>query len=630
MFQAKTLLFILLLSICTIGANAQSIKTVLDSLDKLYKQKKYNQAISYADAQYSKFKNENNLFDILYQQSRNQYKIDKEASLVYLWKINQLKTIDSVNTSKLYYRLGLVYNKIRQQDSALYFLFKALKYNNSPISELHAKINYRIAYVYDNLDKNNLELNYLNKAISITKVMEDTNMLLYLYNSKATCFTGLQDSITYKIDSSLYYYKKALTLKTPSKKEQIRSLINQNIGAVYLGHHDNLDSAKHYFNKALNYKTSPRELANIYMHKAIIASKNKNLKLAIKHYHNSKSYASKINDLELLSYIEEDLSNLYEQQSNNELALKHYKSFKTLNDSISKVEVLKNSEDIQTKYETEKKEKENIQLQADIKEQERQKRTLWVVSLIIIVFGFITAFLIYKNIKRKQKLAERNKELETQKLVAALKDQELASIDAMITGQEKERQRIANDLHDDLGGLMATIKLHFNAFKDKQSPELFNKTTTLLDDAYQKIRSIAHAKNSGVIANQGLLKAIKTMAQTISVSNQIQIQVHDHGLQKRLENSLELTLFRIIQELITNIIKHAHASEATIHLTNHDDVLNIMVEDNGIGFNPKHLSSKTHGMGINSIDKRIDHLNGTMTIESEPNKGTTIIIDIPL
>nr|WP_256259885.1 sensor histidine kinase [Winogradskyella luteola] len=200
----------------------------------------------------------------------------------------------------------------------------------------------------------------------------------------------------------------------------------------------------------------------------------------------------------------------------------------------------------------------------------------------------------------------------------------------MIEGQEKERQRIANDLHDDLGGLMATVKLHFNALKDKDSPELYEKTNNLIEEAYQKVRSVAHAKNSGVIAKQGLLKAVRHMAEKISASNEIQIDVLDHGLDNRLENSLELTSFRIIQELITNVIKHAEASEATIHLTNHEDSINIMVEDNGKGFNPSQVTKTKKGMGISSIDKRVEHLDGKLTIESEKNKGTTVIIDIPL
>ena len=120
------------------------------------------------------------------------------------------------------------------------------------------------------------------------------------------------------------------------------------------------------------------------------------------------------------------------------------------------------------------------------------------------------------------------------------------------------------------------------------------------------------------------------MAAKVSTANTIQIDVIDHGLDYRLENSLELTIFRIIQELIANTIKHAQATEASIHLTNHEDNLNIMVEDNGIGFKPKQNNKTNEGMGLGSIDKRVSHLNGTLTIESEHNSGTTVIIDIPL
>ncbi len=284
----------------------------------------------------------------------------------------------------------------------------------------------------------------------------------------------------------------------------------------------------------------------------------------------------------------------------------------------------------ETKYETEKNQLENIQLSAEIETEKREKRNLWIGSIMLLIFGISTAYLTHKNTKKKQLIAEKEKELEAQKLATVLKEQELTTIDAMIEGQEKERQRIANDLHDDLGGLMATVKLHFNALKEKQTPELYTKTNELIDEAYHKVRTVAHAKNSGVIAKQGLLKAINEMATKISALNKITIDVIDHGLENRLENSLELTIFRIIQELITNVIKHANATEVTIHITNHEDSLNIMVEDNGKGFSPSQVTKTNKGMGISSIDKRVEHLNGTMTIESENNQGTTIIIDIPI
>ncbi len=265
---------------------------------------------------------------------------------------------------------------------------------------------------------------------------------------------------------------------------------------------------------------------------------------------------------------------------------------------------------------------------------ENRKTRNWVAGLVaLLLLGTTIAFLINSNTRRKQLLAEQQQKLQEQKVATLLKEQELSTIDAMIEGQEKERQRIANDLHDDLGGLMATVKLHFNSLNSKvkdDTDDLYIKTNNLIDEAYQKIRAIAHAKNSGVIAKQGLLKAVEQMGEKVSIANSISIEVKDFGLDNRLENSLELTLFRIIQELIANIIKHAEASKVNIHLTNHGDTLNILVEDNGIGFKPTKIVTSSTGIGLKSIDQRVAHLNGSFDIESEPGQGTTIIIDIPL
>nr|WP_255730474.1 ATP-binding protein [Tenacibaculum sp. Cn5-46] len=205
----------------------------------------------------------------------------------------------------------------------------------------------------------------------------------------------------------------------------------------------------------------------------------------------------------------------------------------------------------------------------------------------------------------------------------------------MIDGQEKERIRIAEDLHDNIGSVLATLKLHFENLKLNREKEHFNqeelyvKTEKLIDETYLKVRSIAHAKNAGVIANKGLLVAVKLMAEKISDANKITIHVLDFGLDKRLDNQLEITIFRIIQELITNIIKHANANEATINISLFDQVLNIIIEDNGKGFNYKKTNLK-NGMGISSIQTRIKHLSGSFEIDSTINKGTSIIINIPV
>ena len=119
------------------------------------------------------------------------------------------------------------------------------------------------------------------------------------------------------------------------------------------------------------------------------------------------------------------------------------------------------------------------------------------------------------------------------------------------------------------------------------------------------------------------------MAEKISSADKIKIEVVDYGLDKRLDNSLEITIFRIIQELLTNIMKHAEAKNATINISLYDKNLNIIIEDNGKGFDIKKVNLKS-GMGINSIKTRIEHLKGTFEVDSTFGKGSSIIIDLPV
>ena len=249
--------------------------------------------------------------------------------------------------------------------------------------------------------------------------------------------------------------------------------------------------------------------------------------------------------------------------------------------------------------------------------------------------GSIIAFLINRNTKRKQRIAEQQREIEIQKTEKILKEQEITSINAMIEGQEKERQRVASDLHDSVGATLAAAKLQFDHIsknKDKalEMDELFEKTKILLDDAYSEVRSMAHIKNSGVIAKNGLLPAIKKLTDNVSINGNLEVALQDFGLENRLDNSLEITIFRIIQELITNIVKHANATEASINITQHESLLSIIVEDNGKGFNISEFINSTNGMGLSSIERRVEHLEGTMEVDSFPGKGTSVLIDIPL
>ncbi|MFC7358399.1 sensor histidine kinase [Jejudonia soesokkakensis] len=361
-----------------------------------------------------------------------------------------------------------------------------------------------------------------------------------------------------------------------------------------------------------------------------IRRKEKNIELALIHLDSSRNYINKADSLRSLYFL-----NIYSSKNNFDTG--NYKTAYTELLDATKYsidqETNKNSKEIvqlNIKYETAEKEKQ-ILIEQAAKKQNRN-----------IAFGLggslaalsIIAFLVYKNAKRKQYIAEQQRELEISKTEKILKEQELTTIDAMLEGQEKERQRLAGDLHDSVGATLAAARLQFTHLSDNRDKaatleELYHKTGKLLDDAYHEVRAMAHIKNSGVLAKDGLLPAVEKLAKNASVNGKLQIEVTHFGLEERIENNLEITVFRILQELITNIIKHARASEVTISITQHDDMLNIIVEDNGIGFTPLAIQKK-EGMGLSSIEKRIEHMEGTLEVDSTLGKGTNILIDIPI
>jgi signal transduction histidine kinase len=320
------------------------------------------------------------------------------------------------------------------------------------------------------------------------------------------------------------------------------------------------------------------------------------------------------------------MSKNYEKLQVYDSALFYNKQRIKLQDSLNQLSNAQNISFLQTKFKTAEKEKQILEEQQKV----RTNRNWLIAACLALVFGTGIAILFQKNTTKKRLLAEQETALKQERVDNLLKEQELVSIDAMIAGQEKERQRVANELHDDLGSLMATIKLHFdNSKASKKDPALKN-AQKLLEEAYQKVRGMAHSKNSGVMSDQGLLPAVKKMAHVITETNALEVVVEDFGMGDRLENSLELNLFRMVQELVANTIKHAEASKVSIQLTQHEDNLNIIIEDNGKGFDRSKIETGKTGMGLTTIEKRVEHLEGSFTVDSILGKGTSILIDIPV
>lgn len=456
---------------------------------------------------------------------------------------------------------------------------------------LSARVYSRIAGNFLYHSKGEEALHYYDRSISELKKIKDTLRIALIEGNKG----AVHSTVTHKYDSALFYYKKSLPI--------LKSKVN---------------------NQAVSFN---------YNNQAEVYKKMGDYAEALRYYNLANEIELKKNEASTQLIYYENLTELYEKMGNYKNAYAYSIKAKNLSDSINHTAQNIAISEIQTKYETEKKEKENLQLKTQVEKKSRAQKLLWGGLGLSLGIGALISLLIYKNEQKKQKLTQQEQQLQLQQVEKTLKEQELNTIDSMIAGQEKERQRLANDLHDNLGSTLATLKLNFKTLQKNidtnENAPLLDNAMQLIDEAYKKTREIAHEKNSGVMANEGLLPAVKSMARKISTAKGVQVEVQDFGLEKRLDNIMEIAVFRIIQELTTNIVKHAGATEATISLTNHEDLLNIIVEDNGKGFNPQ-KAMKKDGMGLANIEKRVEHMEGSMEIDSSEKGGTSVIIDLPI
>ncbi len=254
---------------------------------------------------------------------------------------------------------------------------------------------------------------------------------------------------------------------------------------------------------------------------------------------------------------------------------------------------------------------------------------------ILLCIIIIQAILLHKSSKRN-KILNKNFEISNLKIEELLKKQELKSIRAMIEGQEDERRRIASDLHDRLGSMLSMVKLHYQSVEQNikhlniSNQRQYSKANILLDEACAEVRKIAHDMVSGTLAKFGLIAALDDLKDSLEDNNNtLNIDLIVHGFKNRLEQKNEVTIYRIIQELISNVLKHANASEIVIQLIFNQNGLNLIVEDNGNGFDVNNIP-KDGGMGLKNVLSRVDEIKGQLNIDSSLDKGTTVTIDIPL
>ncbi len=469
---------------------------------------------------------------------------------------------------------------------------------------------------------------YLNQYEAYALDQNDSTMLAKLYKTKGTLM------ISKDVPQSVEILKKALLFESPRNRGRNSALVYNNLSVVHTVLLNKPDIGLQYLAKALPISLAENDFESIslnYMNRAAAYTAKHDFKSALKYLElaNRQPLRSFVKKTKFLIYgnFAKVYDSLHDFKNAREAQKTQQKYGDSLNEEAQELSMLES----QAKYRFKENELIKANQQTTIKNKSLMNNIFIGLLLIVAIFGVF----IFRSIKKTKQIAHQQLIIETQKHEKELKDQELHSIDLMLETQEKERQNIANELHDNLGSMLATLKMNFENLKirqqegDKDLEPLYVKTDQLLDDAYQNVRTIAHLKNLGVAGAEGLLIAVQRMAEKMSVLERLIIEVFPFGLEQRLDNQLEVTLFRIIQELCANVIKHSKASQVGIYLTQHENhMLNIMIEDNGIGFSTTKRKSND-GIGLNSIEKKVEQLGGTFTVDSTIGNGTTIIIEIP-
>ena len=386
------------------------------------------------------------------------------------------------------------------------------------------------------------------------------------------------------------------------------------LATIYLKQ-NKLDSAIYYAQQAYSDAETLNDIS-LYAYAGKILS---DLYLATKQYAKAEAAALKIWNTDSTNMDESRnavenivLANIY--MGNTEKAVLFFKKYLELTQQYSEKSFQTTVSDLSIKYDTEKKE-----MRITILEKEKDF-ILWIgfagAIILLLIIGLL--FFRYRFSIQKRKTAE-------QQLKQVKQEQELIATQAVLDGETAERSRLARDLHDGLGGMLSVVKLNLKDMKHSAMMELpdverFSTAISMLDQSIGELRRVAHHIMPESLMRYGLKVSLEDFCHAISNAHFQYI-----GEDSRLDNRLEVMIYRCAYELVNNATKHASATAINVQLMIDDGLISLTVQDNGVGFDPLTITS---GMGLENIRARIAVYNGKMSIRSSPETGTEICIEI--
>lgn len=481
-----------------------------------------------------------------------------------------------------------------------------------------------IAMIYYDLKDYKNSIKHHRQAIAIYKIAKDESNIAMAYCNMALNYVGPDK------DSMIYFLKKGEVIFQKEQNHWALGHVYNNLGGIYI-ETKKPDPALAYLFKARNEHAivgDDRGMCATQVSLGMSWLMKDKPAIAKNHLDTAISMATKMEMNEELSKAYRNYALMYSRLGILDSVTKYLDLEDEIKDSIFSGEKTKTIAEMQTRYDTEKKDleisKQKIELVAQENAKKRRETLIFALVglvLLIIVLGYF----IYSRNKIKQK-AKMDKELANQRDIRSK---------AVIEAEEKERRRIAQDLHDGVGQILSAAKLNLSGLEDKlklEKPEqslLLSNALELVNDSVKEVRSVSHNMMPNTLIKLGLASAVREFITKIASVPNLRIDLQIVGMEERLENTVETVLYRVIQEVVANIIKHAKANEISMQLIRHDNELTIMIEDNGVGFDKTNIT-KFEGIGLKNIISRIEFLNGNVDFDSTPGQGTTVVIEIPI
>ena len=522
--------------------------------------------------------------------------------------------------------LGYAYILRDDYEEALEVLEKGLEIaleNNSAKREAAARLN--LGIFYRKMNNNMQAREQLLKSLNIYGYLKLNSFSAKCYNELGNLEFNQGNYV-----NALENYERALNLDGLTLYEE--ALIYNNQGIIYAAQ-GKTQLALEQYKQSLEFFTTAdnkRQLAKICFGMGSLFLTQSETEKSILYLKQALKHLEGIQAPDIRSEILYHLSLAYSEQNITDTALIYSQQNMFLLDSLYQEKEnaltlnvnMKTAQSAMAKMESERARQKNQQI------------IIFGGAAFLLVFLLLLLALAGLLINRQKRLiAEQHEDLAYQEVNRVLKEAELETTYAWLEGQEEMRKKVGQDLHDRIGSMLSTLKLYFSAIDEKvdqlkeDNKGRFQKVNALIDETVDEVRRISHDMVSVILTKFGLKAQLEEMARRIQNTGTIEVELNIFGMQERLDGELEIKIYRVIQELVSNALKFSKASLLIIQLNRFDKVINIMVEDNGIGFNLEKAEAKG-GLGLKSVRSRIHDLNGSISIDTDHGKGTTISIDI--